>query len=244
MTVIAKSNRQIAEEKVRATIAALEEEAMVRGLGVAPHSWGAQGRSVGGVDVRVKEGMTNDRWHSKPTGKVSVSVTGFRQPGAWHQAYPTKTFPEGKQGVNIGKVLDRVQEVMAFQAQEDAKTQKCERAEEEVAAQQALNARKAAALDKLEDRKESIMHSLSARSIGDEPHSHWHLCDAALEDDKHSLLALAEALPDPDAALARARAAHEAGIKAEMATGYDPAAEGCAPELSQDEWDAILPEEE
>jgi len=46
------------------------------------------------------------------------------------------------------------------------------------------------------------------------------------------------------AAGAQAQAAHEADIAAEMATGYDPAAEGCAPELSQDEWDAILPEEE
>ena len=106
----------------------------------------------------------------------------------------------------------------------------------------ALLKRKAAALDKLEDRKESIMHSLSARSIGDEPHSHWHLCDAALEDDKHSLLALADALPD--APLAQAQAAHEAGIKEEMAAGGDPAAEGCDPHLSQPLWDAITGEEE
>ncbi|HUU32991.1 MAG TPA: hypothetical protein VMW48_02950 [Vicinamibacterales bacterium] len=45
------------------------------------------------------------------------------------------------------------------------------------------------------------------------------------------------------AAGAQAQAAHEASIKEEMAAGGGPA-EGCDPELSQDKWDAILPEEE
>lgn len=96
--------RALAEEKVRATVTALKAEAKARGLKVG--SVDGYTLCIADMKIDVRPCMTTDRFFSKPTGKIAATVYGIE--GYWRQAFPTKTFPEGKAGVNIGKVLDRV----------------------------------------------------------------------------------------------------------------------------------------
>lgn len=191
--------RAVAEEKCRVTMAALEEEAKRRGLEVT--RTGERRIRAGGVAVEA----SSDFPRPVPgaignyNGKMHVTVYGvdcqFPQRG---QVIPTKSFPEGKQGVNIGKVLDRVQEVAAVMAEQKQKESAKASAAQEVAERQAMTERKAAALDRLEAALVLSAHVITHDAIHGYSTGQAE-CDGYIERtlSAPSLLALAESLPAP-----------------------------------------------
>lgn len=177
--------------KIAATWAVLEAEAKLRGLEVANTPY--RGQTIGGIRVFVREKMTPDKWRPIPTGNISASVYGVYDGLA--VGLPQKTFPEGKSGVNIAKVLDRVQECIAKRAELDAAASEQTRAIAEAADADALMRRKANALDRLECLGASVRPVWSkSKDIG-----WWELYTSDLGTVIGStLLELAEALPDAD----------------------------------------------
>ena len=132
------------ERKIADTWAAIAAEAERRGLEVVqtPYS----GKKISGVGVSIREQRTPDPWNSRPTGKISVRVSSIYVPNRV-SSFPTKTFPEGKNGVNIAKVLDRVEECVAKRQElAEAEAEKS-RAASEAAEAEVLVRRKAAAWD-------------------------------------------------------------------------------------------------
>ncbi len=140
------------QEKIEQTRAAIVAEAERRGLAVEdaivlpcrPRV------RIAGVLVELGEQHRGSALMGTRHGLGLLTVTVNGVHGYPRMVFPTKTFPEGKQGVNIGKVLDRVEEVIAARAAHEAAEEEKASSAQETAANVALRDRKAAALDKLD----------------------------------------------------------------------------------------------